>query len=173
MKKECKLYNLLFPMWLLWVFPPFIIVCGVGNLIIDAAVILIAAKCLKIDCFFKKNKTSILKAWGLGFAADFIGAGFLFAVSQALYFLGTSFESLAYLNDYVRWNVDYNPFANMYALLLTILAIAISGICIYLFNKKISFKKVDMTEHQKKVISLVMAIATSPYLFLIPGELFF
>ena len=60
-------------MWLLWVFPPFIIVCGVGNLIIDAAVILIAAKCLKIDCFFKKNKTSILKAWGLGFAADFIG----------------------------------------------------------------------------------------------------
>ena len=173
MKKELKLYNVLFPVWFLWVFPPFIIVCAIGNLIIDAAVILITAKCLKIDGFFKKNKCCIFKAWGLGFAADFIGTGFLMLVSRVLYFLGTSFESLAYLNDYVRWNVDYNPFANIYALIFTVLAIAISGVCIYWFNKKISLKNVDITEPQKRIISLSMAIVTSPYLFLIPGALFF
>ena len=173
MEKELKLYNLLFPMWVLWIFPPFIIVCGVGNLIIDAAVILIAAKCLKIDRFFKKHKSCIFKAWGLGFAADFIGAGFLMLISELLYFLGTNFESLKYLNDYVRWNVDYNPFANIYALLITVLSIAIAGFYIYLFNKKISLKNVDIDERHKKIISLTMAIATSPYLFLIPGEWFF
>jgi len=160
-------------MWLIWIFPPFIIICGVGNLIIDAAVILIAAKCLKIDCSFKKHKSCIFKAWGLGFVADFIGVGFLMIVSHCLYSLGTSFESLRYLNDYVRWNVDYNPFANIYALLITVLSIAIAGFCIYLFNKRISFKNADIDEHHKKIISLTMAIVTSPYLFLIPGEWFF
>ena len=173
MKKELKLNNLLFPMWLLWAFPPFIIVCGIGNLIIDAAVILIAAKCLKIENFFKKNKSSIFIAWGFGFAADFIGAAFLMLVSQVLYFLGVGFESLAYLSDNIRLSVDYDPFANIYAFLLTILAIAISGICIYLLNKKISLKKIDMTERQKKIISLIIAIATSPYLFLLPAKWFF
>jgi len=58
-------------------------------------------------------------------------------------------------------------------LLLTILAIAISGVCIYFFNKKISLKKIDMTERQKRIVSLIMALVTSPYLFLIPGRLFF
>ena len=173
MKKEIKLYNLLFPMWLLWAMPPFIIACGVGNLLIDAAVLLITEKCLKVKQSFKKNASSIFKAWGLGFVADFVGAGFLFAISSILYALGTSFEGLAYLNDNVRLSVDYDPFANVFALLLTILAIAISGVCIYFFNKKISLKKIDMTERQKRIVSLIMALVTSPYLFLIPGRLFF
>ncbi len=173
MKKEIKLYNLLFPMWLLWIFPPFIIVCGVGNLIIDAAVILLVTKCLRIDGFLKKYNSCIFKAWGLGFVADFIGVAFLMIISRCLYFFGTKFESLKYLNEYVRWNVDYNPFANIYALLITVLSIVIAGFCIYLFNKRISLKNVDIDEHHKKIISLTMAIVTSPYMFFIPGEWFF
>ena len=169
MKKDLRLYNVIFPIWILWALPPFIIVCGVGNLIVDAAVILITARFLKI----KVTALCIFKAWGLGFAADFIGAGFLYAISSLLYFLGTDYKGLAYLNDSIRISVDYDPFANFYALLITIAAIAISGICIYFFNKKIGFKKTEITEGQKTVVSLTMAIVTSPYMFLIPGKLFF
>jgi len=39
---------------------------------------------------------------------------------------------------------------------------------IYIFNKKYSFKKIDITEREKKILSLTMAIVTAPYLFLLP-----
>ena len=157
MKKE-KLYNIIFPVYMLWLMPPAFIVFAILNFIIDSAVILITKKVLKINDIFKKYKKTILKVWGYGFLADCIGAFFLFCTS----------EFAGHLDIPIRYNIDYNPFGNIYALLITIIGIVISGVCIYIFNKKYSFKKIDITKREKKILAITMAIVTAPYLFLLP-----
>ena len=156
--KDIKLYNLIFPMYMLWVIPPIIFISAILNFTIDSVVILITKKVLKIENIFSKYKKVILKVWGFGFLADFIGALFLFGVSGL-------FDNL---NIPIKYNIDYNPFGNIYALIITLLGILISGVLIYIFNKKISFKNIDITERQKNILSVTLAIITSPYLFLLP-----
>ena len=90
--------------------------------------------------------------------ADFIGALFLFGISSLF----------SNLDIPIRYNIDYNPFGNIYALLITLLGILIAGILIFIFNKKICFNKIDITQKQKFILALVMAIITAPYLFLLP-----
>jgi len=156
--KGIKMYNLIFPMYMLWVMPPVIFVSAILNFIIDSVVVLVTEKILKIENIFSKYKKVILKVWGFGFLADFIGALFLFAVSGLC----------ERLDIPIKYNIDYNPFGNIYALIITILGILIAGVLIFIFNKKISFKNIDITEKQKFILSLVMAIVTAPYLFLLP-----
>jgi len=152
--KKIKLYNIIFPIYMLWVIPPIIFISALLNFIIDSIVVLITEKILKIKDIAKKYKKVILKVWGFGFLSDFIGALFIFIMSIL-------FEDLAIS--------IYNPFGDIYAFITTLIAILISGILIFIFNKKISLKKVDMTEKEKFMLSLVLAIVTSPYLFLLPA----
>lgn len=156
--KENKLYNLIFPVYMLWLMPPIFFIVAIANFIIDSIVILVTKKILKIENIYSKYKKVILKVWGFGFLADFIGALFLFVMSGL-------FENL---DIPIKYNIDYNPLGNIYALIITILGILIAGILIFIFNKKISFKKIDITEKQKFILSLVMSITTAPYLFLLP-----
>ncbi len=156
--REEKLYNIIFPIYMLWLVPPIFFLFAALNFIIDSLVILAAEKALKIDEIFSKYKKVILKAWAFGFIADFIGALFLFGVSNLL----------DHLKIPITYHIAYNPFGNVYAFLVTILGILIASILIYVFDKKISFKKVEWSEREKKIMALVMAIATAPYLFLLP-----
>lgn len=156
--KDIKLYNLIFPVYMLWLLPPAFFIIAILNFIIDSIVVLITTKALKIENIFSKYKKVILKVWGFGFLADFIGASFLFGMSSL-------FDSL---DIPIKYNIDYNPFGNIYALIITILGILIAGILIFIFNKKICLNKIDLTERQKFIISIVMTIITSPYLFLLP-----
>lgn len=154
-----KLNNIIFPVYMIWAIPPVIFIAAILNFIIDSAVILITKKILKIEDIFKKYKKVILKVWGFGFLADFIGALFLYIISELFYFLELP----------ISYNINYNPLGNIYAFLITCVGILISGVLIFIFNKKISFKKTDLTDKQKFILSLVMAIATAPYLFLLPA----
>lgn len=156
--KVVKLYNIIFPMYMLWVMPPVIFISAILNFIIDSAVVLITEKVLKMKNIISKYKKVILKVWGFGFLADFIGAFFLFS-SSAL------FENL---DITIKFSIDYNPFGNIYAFIITILGIIISGVLIYIFNKKFCYKKVDLTDREKHILALTMAILTAPYLFLLP-----
>ena len=156
--KGIKLYNLIFPMYMLWVMPPIIFISAILNFIIDSIVVLVTEKFLKIENIFSKYKKVILKVWGFGFLADFIGAFLLFGISALC-------ESL---DIPIKYNIDYNPFGNIYALIITLLCILIAGVLIFIFNKKISFKNIDITEKQKFILSLALAILTAPYLFLLP-----
>lgn len=157
--RNTKLYNIIFPVYMLWLVPPVFLVVAILNFIIDSIVVLIGEKILKIEDILQKYKKVIWKIWGFGFLADFIGAAFLFGMSSL-------FDNL---DIPIRYNIDYNPFGNVYAFIITIIGIAISGIFIFIFNKKISFKKIDMSEKQKWILSLIMAVVTAPYLFLLPS----
>ncbi len=159
MKKSIRLYNMILPIWLLWVFPPFIFICIILNTLIDFLVTFIAMKKLKIEDRKNKIKKSIVKIVFFGFLADFIGVIILLILT---YFID---------HNSIEFMV-MNPFKDILSLILFVLVIAIVGFFIYLFNYKINFKKIDISDYEKKIISISLAIFTAPYTFLIPTEWF-
>ncbi|MDO4714625.1 MAG: hypothetical protein Q4B28_08600 [bacterium] len=78
MKKDIKLYNVIFPIWMLFFLPPVWLVVLSANFVIDSLVFRLAAKVSKLQGIASLYTKSILKIWGFGFLADIIGAGFLF-----------------------------------------------------------------------------------------------
>ena len=72
-KKPVRLYNILLPIWLLWIFPQVWLVLLPGNLLIDCAVLLLALAALR--CTGKKAVLRRVwwRLWLNGFLAD--GAG--------------------------------------------------------------------------------------------------
>ncbi|MDD3303843.1 MAG: hypothetical protein PHP54_02905 [Clostridia bacterium] len=159
-----RLYNVIFPIWFLILFPIVWLIVLPANFIIDTIVILLALKLLKVTNLKETYKKTIIKVWLFGFIADFIGALLLIAIQ----FISTG----TFMSDVVA-ALAYNPFTNIYALLITILAIIISAIAIYLFNVKISLKKVDLEVKTKKKIALALSIFTAPYLFLYPSAMLY
>lgn len=175
-REEIKLYNMLFPMYLLWLIPTIWIVVVPANFLIDSIVILVTLSVLKIP---RKEiyKKTILKIWGYGFLADLIGSIFLLLISEIAFaiFEGNSMfteESRRALNT-IRLAIDYNPYSNIFAFVITLLAVAISGFCIYKFNLKSTFKTIEIDIAHKKRLALMLALFTAPYMLLIPANLFF
>lgn len=161
--KKNALYNVIFPVWFLVLVPQFWLIAIPGNFIIDSVVLLISLKIVSSLNMWKDYKSSILKIWIFGFIADMIGAGILLLLNMLP------------IND--KWysdiisSISANPFKNVYALIIVIVCIVISGLLIYVFNKKISLKKVDLDDRKKKGVAIALAIFTAPYLFLYPTSL--
>ena len=164
MKKE-KLYNVIFPIWLMVLIPPIILMVIPANFIIDSLVLLLGFKILSIADKFKNYKRCILKVWIFGFLVDIVGSLLLFATQ----FMGFS----SFLNDNLIEPLMWNPFGNVLALLYAIIVIALCGFLIYKVNYRFSFKKNDLNETQKRFLSLLLALITAPYLFLLPTSIFY
>ncbi len=168
MKREIKLYNVLFPIWILYFFPQVWIVAVPGNLLIDCGLLLLTLAVLK-----HTEKRAVLKAlwwkfWLLGFLADFIGAAVLFGIWLLLSVLDLSGGAwseimMAYLA---------NPFRSLPALLLTLAGVVLAGVCIYVFDKRAMRRCALLTLREKRAVALVMAITTAPWTFLIPLYLY-
>ena len=144
-----RLYNVLFPVWMLILIPTTWLIVFPGNFIIDSAVLLIALRCLGIEekrAFYKKH---ILLIFLFGMLSDFVGAGFLLLLAFV-------FEAGGPMGD--------SP-------IITIPAIIISSALIFVFNYFITFRKTERCARVK--LSLVFAIATAPYTFLIPSSLLY
>ena len=142
---DVKLYNVLFPFWMLMLFPILWIIILPGNFIIDSLVLLILMKALGTEIkkgFYKKH---IIKIFCFGMLSDMIGAGYML-----LMMLG--FE-LGRMGD---------------ELYLTGPALVISALLIFVFNYFITFKGSDLKT--RRIASLTFAIATAPYTFLVPSS---
>lgn len=143
MKKDTKLYNVLFPFWMLILFPQMWLVILPGNFIIDSIVLLVSMRFLGVEnkkAFYKSN---ILKIFCFGLISDIVGSAFMF-VTAFLLELGTMGDELY----------------------LTIPALLISAVCIYFLNYKITFRKLDKALRTR--LALIFALVTAPYTFLIP-----
>lgn len=147
MKKNVKLYNILFPIWMLMLFPVVWLIILPGNFIFDSIVLLIAMSALKIAERKEWYKKYIFKIFTFGMLSDLIGAGFLI--------------STMYLDLY---DFDVEIF-------LTIPAVIIASVMIYVFNYFVTFK--DLEKPLRKKMALTFAIATAPYTFLIPSKLIY
>ena len=163
MKKEVRLYNVLFPVWLLWLFPQIFLIVAPANLLVDCLVLTLALMGLK-----HQNKRAVVKElwwkfWWRGFAADFIGV---------LLLLPGAF--LPSFPPHAPWTYDVssaiiaNPFLHPVAFLWVLAGVALAGVCIYRFDKRAMKECELLTQREKHVVALTMAIVTAPWLFFIP-----
>ena len=159
MQKNLKLYNIFFPFWSLFLFPPFFLLSLPVNFLIDSVVFLLAAKTLKLQNLKNIYKKGIRKIRGFGFLADIIGAIFLF--------LSNYIKDRLELPDTFLVGVNYNPRGHRASLLWTIIALLISGFFIFYFNYRWSLSEDNLSDQDKRKLALRLAIFTAPYIFLV------
>ena len=143
-KKQIRLYNVLFPVWMLVTMPVIWYIVIPGNFIIDSLVLILALKALKVEnrkSFYKKH---IFLVFGFGFLSDILASRPMWG--------GVVLE----------WGGIYGD-----SPLLTVPGVVLAGVLIYLFNYFITFRKQE--KPLRKKLSLTLAIATAPYTFLIPS----
>lgn len=144
-KNTVKLYNVLFPFWMLLLFPQVWLIVLPGNFIIDSLVLLISMLILKIAEKKQWYKKYIVKIYAFGMLSDVIGSAYMLLMM-------TVFE-VGNMGD---------------ELYLTLPALVISAVLIFVFNYFVTFRKTD-----KKIrirMSLIFAIVTAPYTFLVPSS---
>lgn len=164
MKKNIKLYNMVFPTYVTMFFPPMIFLTIIGDFLIDTVVTLILCHVI----FRKTSKDfyvkTIYKAWGLGFLADYIGAVICFIPPQLAYniFVGKGnpyFVPGRKLNPVITFLIsDYN---------FTIIGFIVAIIFIFIFDFFITFNNRDLGLKlwQRLICALLFATLTAPITF--------
>lgn len=145
MKKGTTLYNVLFPVWMLMLFPQIWLIVLPGNFLIDSLVIVLSMYALKIQNKKDFYKKTIVKTFSFGIISDVIGSLYMLIMMMG-------FE-IGRMGD------------EMY---LTVPALLISACFIFLFNYFFTFKNYDKSIRLK--IALILLVVTSPYTFLIPSR---
>lgn len=161
MKKQTRIYNVIFPIWLLILFPQLLVYVLPGNLIIDCAVLWFTLLALKHTQKGAVVKELWWKFWLLGFAADLIGVAWMFLG----WLLSIPFED--WWTDTLRY-IMHNPFGHPLAFLWTLGGVALAGVCIYFFDRRAMKSCGPLDGRQRHIVALAMAIATAPWLFFIP-----
>ena len=116
-----------------------------GNFIIDSIVLIISMAILKVADKKQWYKRYIFKIFGFGMIADIIGSAYMLLMMM-VFEVGTMGDELY----------------------LTLPALAISAILIFLFNYFFTFKKTDKSLRLK--FSVIFAAVTAPYTFLVPSS---
>lgn len=164
MKREVKLNNVIFPIWMMWIFPPLALLALAGNFVIDSIVILAAFAIFKVVkstgiSIGQLYKKSILKVWVFGFLADIVGAIMLFVIMLAC-------EN----NNELVAAICYNPFNNIVGFLVVAAAVLLAVVLIWIFNYYIVFNKLIKDSKIRMKIVLTIAIVTMPWTYLIPTQ---
>ena len=168
MKKEYRLYNLLFPLWMLIWFPSWLWLFLIPmNYLLDYGVFRRTMAHLKIKDYVKKARKHTWKICLIGFVSDLIGAVMLLETYEYLSRKGTE------AHNTLANNIAYNPFGDIYSFLIVMLAVALAGTCIYFFNSILLKRDKDLDEKQIHRIALNLALITAPYLFLFPSYLLY
>ena len=144
-KNDTKLYNVLFPFWMLLLFPQVWLIVLPGNFIIDSLVLIMSMLVLKISEKKQFYKRHILKIYGFGMLSDIIGSAYMFLL---------------------MWAFEIGSMGD--ELYLTLPALFISAVLIFVLNYYVTFKKTDKALRLK--LSLIFAIVTAPYTFLVPSS---
>lgn len=144
-KSNIKLYNVLFPFWMLLLFPVTWLIVIPGNFLIDSLVLIISMKVFKIVDKKQWYKRYILKIFIFGMLSDIIGSAYMLLMI-------TVFE-VGRMGD--------EPY-------LTIPGLIISAVMIFVLNYFITFKKIEKPVRFK--LALTFALVTAPYTFLVPSS---
>ena len=142
---DIKLYNVLFPFWMLLLFPQMWAIVLPGNFIIDSIVLIISMFALKMTEKKRFYKRHIFQIWGFGMLSDIVGAAYMFLL---------------------MWAFEVGSMGD--ELYLTIPALIISAALIFVLNYFVTFRKSDKVLRLK--LALAFTIVTAPYTFLIPSS---
>lgn len=178
-KCEVRLYNMILPPFMLMMFSPILwLISLAGNFIIDSVMVIIISLIMFRKISGEFYKKSILKVWLLGFASDFIGVIYLFFIDLAAYSAGAyNYEEgdsvfRKYLTGANR-AFSHCDTSSFWAVVYLASGILVAAICIFLFNYFISLRKTDLTKKQGLFSSIILAVCTAPYTFLLPADLFY
>ena len=141
--RQVRLRNVLFPFWMLQLFPVVWLVVLPANFLVDSLVLLISLRVLKIAERKGWYKRHILKVFSFGMLSDLAGAAYM--LLMMIHF------DMGYMGD--------EPY-------LTLPAIFIAAVLIFLSNYFITFRKADKPQRLK--LALIFAIVTAPYTFMVP-----
>lgn len=147
-KNGMKLYNVLFPFWMLLLFPHFWLIVLPGNFIIDSVVLLISLSVFKIEDKKQWYKRYIVKIFNFGMLSDIIGSAYM----------------LLMMTVFRVGRMGDEPY-------LTFPALIISAALIFVFNYSVTFKDLDRSLRYK--FAMTFAAVTAPYTFLVPSSLLY
>ena len=151
-EKDIKIYNILFPIWLFYFWPtPFWMLIAPINAAIDCLVLYLTERYYKIDYRWGIWSKCAWKVCVFGFLSDFIGAGLIFWIYYAL-------------GNLTSWDTFHFPGTT----LISIPGVILSGVLIYILNKKFSFSKTNLDGESVKKFALILAVFTATYPMLIP-----
>lgn len=160
--KPVKLYNVIFPFWLILCIPSWLWLLIIpGNLAVDCLVCFLTLCALKHAQKGTVLKRVWWKLWLLGFAADAAGIVWLVLGWALTVPFGEVWENSV-------GHILHNPFAHPAAFLWTLAAVALSGVCIYFWDRRAIRVCAELDGRQRHIVALVMAVATAPWLFFIP-----
>ena len=166
-KKTTRLYNIILPIWLLVWFPSWLwLILIPVNYLIDYLVTYLSMKKMGIEDSKQKTLKHSWKICLIGFFSDFVGAAFLLGI---LYLTDIILPNE--IGESISYGLSWKP--NLYSILIILIAIAISGILIYVLNRWMLKKDPELTKEQVRRIALNLAVFTAPYLFLIPSSLIY
>ena len=155
-----KLCNVLFPIWILIFFPQVMAIVIPGNLIVDAAVLLLALAAMRHRAKGAVLRRCWWKVWLLGFAADLIGAAWMVLGWLLATWLPGGAETLG--------KIMYNSFGHPAAFLWTAAGVAIAGWFIFLLDRRVFRSVPELTSRQSTRLALTFSIVTAPWLFFLP-----
>ena len=141
MEKEIRLYNVIFPVWMLLLFPQTWLLVLPGNFLVDSLVLLLAMIFLKMENKKQIYQSKILPVWLFGLLADMVGTAFLLLTIL----LGNN------AGDAWYWILP---------------AVVLSAVCIFLLDYFVTFRKIETKE--RRLLALAFAVFTAPYTFFIP-----
>ena len=152
-KHGIRLYNVLFPAWMFYLFPSWLwLFILPANFAVDSLVLCLAMRRLGIAGRREIWGKSIIRIWAFGFLSDFLGA----LLTLGLMLLIDAFH--------LSWDIYLFPGTT----LLAIPGVVLSGVLIYLLDRRYAFAKCLSDERQIHELSLALAFFTAPYAMLIP-----
>ncbi|NLL19791.1 MAG: hypothetical protein GX262_12320 [Clostridia bacterium] len=168
MNKKDKLYNVIFPVWFLWLVPPVIFVAALGNFVVDSVVLLLAYRLFIVGQnsvgLWGLYRQSIIKVWLFGFLADFIGT---------IPLIGLVATGLFPLPYEVETAIMWNPWTNSAALLIVFGCVVLAGALVFFFNNRFALKEVIPHQKERFKTAVLLAVLTAPYTLLLPTEWFY
>lgn len=163
--KTTKLYNILFPVWLLVFMPtPLWLILIPLNYAIDCFVLRRSLRGTE-----NADRICSCSSWKIclaGFAADLAGAAFMFAEMLL------SDRFLPGLSDRIGYGLSMDPFYNIWTFCSVLIAVLISAAVIFFADRAILRKDGADAESALKA-ALNLAVFTAPYLFFFPSKLIY
>ena len=160
-KRPARLYNILLPIWLLWIFPQVWLIILPGNLAIDCAVLLLALAALRCAAKGAVLRRTWWRVWLNGFLADAAGVAWMVLGMFAAAYGGAWWEENLTA-------ITGSPFRTPLAFAWTLAGVAIAGVCIYFLDRRSLRRCPELEDRQRHGAALALAVLTAPWLFLVP-----
>ena len=167
MKKQKTLYNMMFPIWSLWIIPVTWIVVLPANFLVDLLVVVLTMTYLKIPDIKQNVKAVILRVWLMDFVADFIGSVYMFLVTEL------DFGRNDQWWEEIRESVFHNPLQSIGGFIWTTISVLFAAVFLYFINTLWCLEKAGLNDSQRKKLALSIAIFTAPYICYLPTDWFY